>query len=174
MRTDTRAAGSTHPAAGMPTYSRSSLSLSLAVPPAALQPQKYVSWLADHFDVRLSIVFNTGVTSVISDEWALVWQVTARGPDGVWTLDAPVVPTALRFLPRPTFPRSAGSKTSRALLSYRARGFHTARGPTRVDLTGKRVAVIGSGCTGYQLVAELVRQAGHLSPFPTHAELGVM
>ena len=39
--------------------------------------------------------------------------------------------------------------------------FHTARWPSDLDLTGKRVAVIGSGCTSYQMVPELVEMAGH-------------
>ena len=39
--------------------------------------------------------------------------------------------------------------------------FHTARWPSDLDLTGKRVAVIGSGCTSYQMIPELAEMAGH-------------
>ena len=39
--------------------------------------------------------------------------------------------------------------------------FHTARWPGDLDLTGKRVAVIGSGCSSYQMMPELVKMAEH-------------
>ncbi|MDE2291050.1 MAG: transcriptional repressor, partial [Elusimicrobia bacterium] len=43
--------------------------------------------------------------------------------------------------------------------------FHTARWPAHLDLTGKRVAVIGTGCTGYQLIPEVVKEAEHVFVF---------
>ena len=49
--------------------------------------------------------------------------------------------------------------------TFRGRYFHTARWPSDLDITGKRVAVIGSGCTGYQLAAELANEVGHLYLF---------
>ena len=53
------------------------------------------------------------------------------------------------------------SRTSRAWPTFEGPVFHTARWPGDLDLTGKRVAVIGSGCTSYQMIPELVKMAGH-------------
>jgi 4-hydroxyacetophenone monooxygenase len=64
--------------------------------------------------------------------------------------------------------------------------FHTARWPEGLDLSGKRVAIIGTGCSGVQLLPELAKlaehvtifqrtpqwlfeHAGYLSPFPEQA-----
>ena len=49
--------------------------------------------------------------------------------------------------------------------TFRGQAFHTARWPDGLDLTGKRVAVIGTGATGYQLVPELAKMAGHTLVF---------
>jgi 4-hydroxyacetophenone monooxygenase len=43
--------------------------------------------------------------------------------------------------------------------------FHTARWPRDLDLTGKRVAVVGTGCTGYQMIPEIVKVADHTTVF---------
>ncbi len=49
--------------------------------------------------------------------------------------------------------------------NFRGPWFHTARWPSGVDLAGKRVAVIGTGCTGYQMIPEIVKETGHLFVF---------
>jgi 4-hydroxyacetophenone monooxygenase len=49
--------------------------------------------------------------------------------------------------------------------SFQGQSFHTARWPEGLDLTGKRVAVIGTGATGYQLVPEIAKTAGQLWVF---------
>ena len=48
---------------------------------------------------------------------------------------------------------------------FKGQAFHTARWPEGVDYSGKRVAVIGSGCTGYQLFPELAKETKQLSLF---------
>ena len=63
------------------------------------------------------------------------------------------------FLNRPNLPKIAGAE------SFKGQIIHTARWPDNPDLTGKRVAVIGSGATSYQMVPELAKQAGHLTLF---------
>ena len=55
--------------------------------------------------------------------------------------------------------------TSPGSTSSTAGRFHTARWPADLDLTGQRVAVIGSGCTGYQLIPEIVDDAAHTYVF---------
>ncbi|WP_106348684.1 NAD(P)/FAD-dependent oxidoreductase [Antricoccus suffuscus] len=141
--------------------------------------EKYVNWIADHFDLRKHITFDTEVSSVVWDEPASMWTVTAAGPDGEHTLSANAIITAVGLLSRPNVPHLDGIER------FRGQYFHTARWPASLDVTGKRVAVIGSGCTGYQLVPELAKNhdvehvylfqrtpnwvydtPGYLSPYP--------
>src|SRR6201996_1256199 len=121
--------------------------------------EKYVNWVADHFDLRRHIVFDTEVSAITWDEDARRWHVAARTPDGPRSWDVNAVITAVGFLSRPNIPHVDGQEEFAGPL------FHTARWPDGLDLAGKRVAVAGSGCTGYQLAAELARDAGHLYLF---------
>src|SRR5690606_32548521 len=74
-------------------------------------------------------------------------------------LRANAVITGVGFLNRPNMPEIEGMET------FRGESWHTARWPDNKDLTGKRVAVVGTGCTGYQLVPELVNLTGHVTVF---------
>jgi cation diffusion facilitator CzcD-associated flavoprotein CzcO len=50
--------------------------------------------------------------------------------------------------------------------SFKGESFHTARWPKeRVDFTGKRVGVIGTGATAVQLITEIAKEVGHLTVF---------
>lgn len=121
--------------------------------------ERYLNWVADHFDVRKKVQFDTDVKSVVWDEDAKSWEITAEQASGqrIWRANAVI--TAVGFLSRPNIPAVPG------LDDFDGDVFHTARWPTDLDLTGKTVAVVGSGCTGYQLVPELVKQTGHIFHF---------
>jgi 4-hydroxyacetophenone monooxygenase len=131
--------------------------------PNAFCPQsenlRYFKWVADHFDIRKDITFKTEVKSVIWDETAKLWEIKADGPDGprVWRANAVI--TSVGFLARPNMPSIEGMET------FEGKAFHTARWPANLDLKGKRVAVIGTGATGYQLIPELAKLAGHTFVF---------
>lgn len=117
--------------------------------------EKYFNWVTDKFGVRQNIEFNTEVKSVIWDEAAKVWEIEAVGPDGPRVWHANAVISGVGFLARPNIPNLEG------LATFEGPAFHTARWPVDLDLTGKRVAVVGSGCSSYQLMPELVKMAGH-------------
>jgi 4-hydroxyacetophenone monooxygenase len=121
--------------------------------------ERYFNWVADRFDLRDHIVFDTEVHSVMWDEPSSMWEITAKGPDGgrVWRSNAVI--TAVGLLSRPNFPQIEGAA------EFRGRSFHTACWPQDLDVRGKRFAVIGTGCSGVQLVPELARQAAHVSVF---------
>jgi 4-hydroxyacetophenone monooxygenase len=122
---------------------------------AQVENEKYFNWIADEFGVRDHIEFETEVKSVIWDEDAKVWEISAVGPTGPRTWRANAVISGVGFLARPNVPNIEG------LAEFEGPVFHTARWPSDLDLSDKRVAVIGSGCTSYQMVPELAEMAGH-------------
>jgi 4-hydroxyacetophenone monooxygenase len=115
--------------------------------------------VADSFDLRGDIVFNTEVTSMVWDEASATYKVTASGPDGERRWNANAIISGVGFLNRPNMPDIAGAD------SFKGQIVHTARWPDKLDLKGKRVAVIGSGATSYQMVPELAKEVGHLTLF---------
>ena len=120
---------------------------------------RYFKWVADHFDIRNDITFKTEVKSVVWDESAKLWEIKADGPEGPRVWHANAVIASVGFLSRPNMPSIEGIET------FEGNAFHTARWPAGLDLKGKRVAVIGTGATGYQLVPELAKLAGHTFVF---------
>ena len=120
---------------------------------------KYFDWVADTFDLRRHIQFETEVKAMTWDEAAGEWQIDIVGPDGARTIRSRAVITSVGFLNRPNIPQIAGAET------FAGASWHTARWPEGVDLKGKRVAVIGTGCTGYQMVPELALEAAKVTVF---------
>ena len=83
-------------------------------------------------------------------------RVSADGRS--WRADAVVIATGQ--LHQPAIPRIRWARTS-----SRAHSFHSARWDHDYDLTGKRVAVIGTGASAVQFVPEVAEQAGRLHVF---------
>ncbi|ADP81921.1 flavin-containing monooxygenase [Pseudofrankia inefficax] len=121
--------------------------------------ETYFNWFTDRFGLREHIEFDTEVTTVTWDESGAFWEVVADGPGGRRVLRANVVISAVGLLSRPSLPRITGMDT------FAGRSFHTARWPQDFDPDGRRVAVIGTGCSGVQLVPELANLAGHVTVF---------
>jgi 4-hydroxyacetophenone monooxygenase len=122
--------------------------------------QKYFDWVADHFDVRRHIQFETEVRSLNWDEAASKWEiryVEKSGEERV--LRANAVFTAVGFLNRARLPDIEGRET------FAGGSWHTSRWPEGVDLKDKRVAVIGTGCSGYQMIPELALEVKELTVF---------
>jgi 4-hydroxyacetophenone monooxygenase len=120
---------------------------------------KYINWITDRFELREHAVFNTEITAMVWDEAANEWVLTATGPDGQRTMRANAVITAVGFLSRPNLPSIEGMD------AFQGVSMHTARWPEGLDHVGKRIAVIGTGASGYQLTPELAKTAGHLYLF---------
>jgi 4-hydroxyacetophenone monooxygenase len=121
--------------------------------------QAYFQWVADTFDLDEDIVFDTEVRSLTWHEDAGEWEVEVDGPDGRHTVRSNAVFTAVGFLNRPKLPEIEG------MADFRGPSWHTSRWPQDADVTGKRVAVIGTGCTGYQLIPELAKITEHVVAF---------
>ena len=124
-----------------------------------IENQKYYDWVADEFDLRDGITFNTEVRALTWDEAAAMWEIRIDGPDGEQVLRSNAVITGVGFLNRPNVPVIEGME------DFKGETWHTARWPDEADLRGKRVAVIGTGCTGYQLIPEIALDASHVTVF---------
>src|SRR5215471_10648072 len=120
--------------------------------------QRYFDWVADSFELREDIVFDTEVRALTWDERSSTWEVEYEGPDGPGTLRSNAVVTSVGFFSRPNIPEIEG------MADFQGPSFHTARWPDGVDLS-QRFAVVGTGCTGYQLVTELALHAEHVVAF---------
>jgi 4-hydroxyacetophenone monooxygenase len=131
--------------------------------PYAYCPQeenlKYMQWVSTNFGVRDRILFNTEVTSMTWLEDEQVWEVKAKGPSGeqVWKFNAVI--SCVGFLSRPQMPTIKGMET------FKGTACHSAMWPDGLDVAGKRVAVIGSGASGYQTVPVMAKTANHVTLF---------
>jgi cation diffusion facilitator CzcD-associated flavoprotein CzcO len=126
------------------------------------QPEnlKYLNHVADKFDLRPHMRFNARVEAATYDEGERRWTVTTT--DGR-TFRARFVITAVGILSIPVMPRVEGIE------DFTGTWFHTYDWPHEsLDLTGKRVAVIGTGATAVQLIPKVAEQAGELFVFQRH------
>lgn len=112
------------------------------------------------FGIRDKIRFRTEVVSATWDDARAVWSIRMRAADGrEETLDANAIVSAVGQLNRPKIPEIRGRE------SFTGPQFHSAQWRHDVDLTGKRVAVIGTGASGFQLVPEVAKVASRLFVF---------
>ena len=118
---------------------------------------RYTTHVADRFGLRDDIVLSTRVTSAVFDEAAERWTVST---DHGGAVTARLVFMATGCLSIPRTPDYPGLDTFGGL------ALHTGAWPhTPVELAGKRVAVIGVGSSGTQLIPVVAREAEHLVVF---------
>ncbi|MCA6334191.1 MAG: NAD(P)/FAD-dependent oxidoreductase [Phenylobacterium sp.] len=121
---------------------------------------EYFRGVADRYDLRGKIAFETEVETLDWDEPRALWKVTVRNKSGVRrVIEANAVVTAVGQLNRPRMPDIKGRDR------FAGPAFHSARWRHDVDLTGKRVAVIGTGASAYQFVPEIAGKVGSLTIF---------
>ncbi len=122
------------------------------------QPEilNYLQGVATKHDIVGHVRFDTEVTGATWDEESATWRVTTRGVDGrAEILTARAVICAVGQFSNSVIPDIKGAG------SFGGPSFHTADWRDDVDLTGRRVAVIGAGASGFQLVpaiADVTRQ----------------
>jgi cation diffusion facilitator CzcD-associated flavoprotein CzcO len=123
------------------------------------QPEnlRYLNHVADRFDLRRDIQFYSKVASAAFDEETRQWTVTLDGGESVSTR---FLITAVGPLSAFQMPRIPGVD------SFKGRSFHTYKWPHEpVDFTGKRVAVIGTGATGVQVIQTIAPLCAQLTVF---------
>lgn len=122
--------------------------------------EAYVEACARETGVRERIRFGT---EVVRAEWVEAdgrWRVTVRGRDGrEEVLRANAVVSAVGMLNRPSMPDIEGRER------FAGPSFHSARWRADVDLTGRRVGVIGTGASAVQFVPRIAERAETLTIF---------
>ena len=133
----------------------------------ASQPEilAYANHVADRFNLRPDIQFDTAVERTDFDERANRWTVTTS--DGK-TVTANFVVLATGCLSNARMPDIEG------LDRFKGNVYHTGHWPHhQVDFTGRRVAVIGTGSSGIQAVPVIAEQAKQLTVFQRTANFSI-
>jgi len=131
------------------------------------QPEimRYLNFVADRFDLRRSIRFNTRVAGARYDAAGNRWHVTTT--DGA-TYTATYFITAVGCLSSANVPEIPGRD------SFAGQWYHTGEWPHGgVDFRGKRVGLVGTGSTGIQAAPVIAETAAHLTVFQRTANYSV-
>lgn len=119
----------------------------------------YFRRCAEDFGIRPHVRFGTEVLSAAWQDGEQRWVVRVRGPQGEEEVTADAVISAVGQLNRPSYPDIPGRGDFAGPL------FHSARWDHRVDLSGKRVAVVGTGASAVQFVPEIAPSCARLTVF---------
>ena len=131
----------------------------------AAQPEilRYVNHVADRFDLRRDIQFETRVTAARFDEAAERWAIETDRGDRVSARFCIMATGCLSAAQVPDF---------QGLESFAGEWYHTGHWPHEgVDFTGQRVGVIGTGSSAIQSIPIIAQQAAPPLRLPAHAQL---
>ena len=124
-------------------------------PPGA-ELQRYAEKVADKYDVRRYMRFNTTVECARWDEDERLWQVTLADGDNLTTR---FLITATGLLSQPKAPQIPGIE------SFAGKVIYTMAWDHGYDLGGRRIGIIGTEATAVQLIPELAARAGELTVY---------
>jgi cation diffusion facilitator CzcD-associated flavoprotein CzcO len=126
---------------------------------------RYLHHVADKFDLKRDIRFDTRVASAHFDEAANRWQIETEAGE---RFEADWLITAVGCLSAANVPDIPG------LAEFAGQWVHTGQWPREgVDFSGKRVGQIGTGSTGIQAAPVIAQTAKHLTVFQRTANYSV-
>lgn len=128
----------------------------------AQQPELYAYFrkLFDEHEIGPHVQWGCEVERAVWDEARAQWDVSIRTAEGqCHTRSANVVISAVGMLSRPSIPDIPG------LDSFKGPVMHSAEWDDSVNLTGKRVALIGTGASGFQLGPVIANDVASLVVF---------
>lgn len=124
---------------------------------AQTETEAYLNFVADRLDLRRHVQLEARVVSAHWNDDDTEWVVTLESGQ---VLRSRFLITALGILSKPAFPAVPG------LDDFQGEWHHTGLWPDReVDFAGKRVAVIGTGSSGVQIIPFVAREAESLTVF---------
>lgn len=122
----------------------------------------YLNFVADELDLRKDIQFNTQVLGATFDEEHNIWNVQLKNGEIV---KAKYFISAVGCLSATNIPKIEGFD------QFEGEAYHTGKWPREgVDLTNKRVGVIGTGSSGVQTIPEVAKVASQLTVFQRTAQ----
>ncbi|MES2508491.1 MAG: NAD(P)/FAD-dependent oxidoreductase [Pseudomonadota bacterium] len=133
----------------------------------AAQPEilKYIQHVAERFDLRRDIEFNSRVSDAEFDPSINTWTVVTENKKQFTGRFLVMASGCLSNAKVPDVP---------GLSSFKGRWFHTGFWPHGgMDFSGERVGVVGTGSTGIQVIPLVARQAAHLHVFQRTANYSV-
>ena len=128
------------------------------------QPEtlKYLQYVAEKFDLKKDIQFNSKVNSAIYNSETDRWRVQTDKGEVIETM---FLITAIGALSAPYIPEFSGKE------KFEGGSWHTSQWPKKeVDLSNKRVGVIGTGATAVQMITEISKNVGELFVFQLKPE----
>ncbi|WP_410654282.1 flavin-containing monooxygenase [Amycolatopsis sp. lyj-112] len=122
------------------------------------QPEiwRYMREVADKYDLRRFTRFGQEMTGARWDADENRWHVTAKSGE---EFVAPALVAGVGALHLPQIPKLPGIER------FQGRAFHSARWEHDYDLTGKRVAVVGTGASAIQFVPQIAKDVAELTLF---------
>ena len=133
--------------------------------PGQAEIMRYLNFVADRFDLKKDIRFDTRVTAAHYDQASNRWHLRTENGE---TYIAKFLVTAVGCLSTANVPNFPG------LESFKGDWYHTGQWPHEgVDFTGKRVGMIGTGSTGIQAAPVIAETAAHLTVFQRTANYSV-
>jgi cation diffusion facilitator CzcD-associated flavoprotein CzcO len=125
------------------------------------QPEilEYLEGCAEKYGLLPNIRFGCEVDGARFDAKAGCWRIRVSEGGATGEIEADVLVSGVGQLHRPLEPNLAG------LECFEGEAFHSARWNASVDLSGKRVGVIGNGASAIQFVPEIAPKTRHLSVF---------
>jgi cation diffusion facilitator CzcD-associated flavoprotein CzcO len=118
--------------------------------------KNYADHLADKYDVRSRVRFNTNVINAAFDDHAHFWRL---GLEGGGEVTARYVIGATGIFNEPRYPDIEGVD------DFAGESVHTARWDHDLSLEGKRVGIIGTGASAVQVIPEIAPLAEQLTVF---------
>ncbi|WP_024447949.1 flavin-containing monooxygenase [Mycolicibacterium iranicum] len=118
--------------------------------------KKYAEHVADKYDVRRHMRFNSPVDGAAWDDDAKLWHVALSGGE---TLTARFLITATGYLSQPRKPDIPGIE------DFAGRILHSMDWDDSYSPAGERIGLIGTGATAVQLIPQLTKQAAELTVY---------
>jgi 4-hydroxyacetophenone monooxygenase len=119
----------------------------------------YLEHISRKYGVYENTRFERDLVNATFDEERGIWVLELKTPEGAETIETNVLVNCLGTFANPKLPSFEGQEL------FEGQTIHPARWPDGLDLTGKRVAIVGNGSTGVQILSRIAEDAAQVSVF---------